>query len=404
MRLEQEKLDIWLFKLLFLMAGGIVVTQTLGLESLTSYMFLLTFPVTGLLWARSVRKTLTVWDLLILLAVGMAVINVLINTVVTDTRPSFNYFKKMIMFVMTLVYLQACSRMQIHDKVVKFFNRLLELLIVYLILAFFILNIQMFMIGGRVSAYLTFRFNNPNLTGLFLTCLYMLEFPRLFGKDKWHKKLYRIVLLVALAGFVVLTSSRNSLLVMLLFTAGCIVLMLLPRVSLRMDAVATLIVIVVPVVFMAIYMTVVYNESIQNLFGFLVEEGKSLDSRIEIWEPALNDLRGSPIIGAYSQITGGTGAAQMHNTHLDIACSYGIPVLLVVCVLLFRWLNQRNQAYKDKVGFAYMLGFASTIIMGMGEAALFSGSLGLYILVGFFLLMANRGAKEDQPVELEEWD
>ena len=155
---------------------------------------------------------------------------------------------------------------------------------------------------------------------------------------------------------------------------------------------------------MAIYMTVVYNESVQNLFGFLVEEGKSLDSRIEIWEPALNDLRGSPIIGAYSQITGGTGAAQMHNTHLDIACSYGIPVLLVVCVLLFRWLNQRNQAYKDKAGFAYMLGFASTIIMGMGEAALFSGSLGLYILVGFFLLMANRGAKEDQPVELEEWD
>ena len=399
MRLEQEKLDIWLFNLLFLAAGGILVTQTLQLESLTSYIFLLTFPLTALLWVRSVRKTLTAWDLLILLAVGTSVINVLINTSLAGTPPSFAYFKKMIMFVMTLLYLQACSRMQVHDKTVKFFHRLLEAVILFLIVAFFVLKIQVFMIDDVVSAYLTFRFNNPNLTGLFLACLFMLEFPRLLHRDKWYKKVYRIILEVALAIFILMTGSRNSILVALLYTALCVVLVCLRRPRLRMNPTMTVIVILTPVVFLVVYMAVVYNETIQSVFSFMVEEGKSLDSRMEVWEPALQNLGRSPILGAYSQITGGTGVAQMHNTHLDIACSYGIPVLVMVCMLLFRWLNQRNQTYKSKTGLAYMLGFACAIIMGMGEAALFSGSLGLYILVGGFLLLGNQDAKIEPLVE-----
>lgn len=404
MQMEQEKLDIWLFKLLLLMAGGIIVTQVLGLESITSYMFLLTFPLTVVLWLRTVRRTLTVWDLLILLTAGVAAGNVLANTLITGTQPSFSYFKKLIMFVMTLLYLQTCSRMNVHGKVVKFFRCTVELLILYLIVAYVVLDERTYLIGNRISAYLTFRFSNPNLTGLFLACLYMLEFPRLFEKDKWIKKLYRIGLLAALLVFVVLTKSRNSLIITLLFTAGCIVLMFLPKLKLRMGTLAAVGVILVPAGFVAVYMAVVYNADIQEFFGFLVEKGKSLDSRMEIWEPALDYLRESPIIGVYSQITDGTGTAQMHNTHLDMACSYGVPVLLLVCALLFRWLNQRNQCYENKESFAYILGFAYAIIMGMGEAALFSGSLGLYILVGFFLLMANRGAQEEPPVELEEWD
>lgn len=400
MRLEQEKVDIWLFNLLFLAAGGILVTQILQLESITSYLFLLTFPITVCLWLRTVRNTLTMWDLLILLTVGLALLSVLANSLLTDTKLSFTYFKKLIMFATTLLYLQACSRMQAHEKTVKFFNRLLEGLILILILAFFVLNIQMFMIDDVLSVYLTFRFNNPNLTGLFLTCLFMLELPRLFQQDKWYKKVYRIILEVVLAIFIFMTGSRNSMLVSLLYTAWCVVLMCLKGFRLRINRIMTVIVILVPVVFLAVYMIVVYNETIQSAFSFMVEEGKNLDSRVEVWGPALTNLARSPIIGAYSQITDGTGLAQMHNTHLDIACSYGIPVLVAVCMLLFRWLNQRNQTYKSKSGIAYMLGFACAIIMGMGEAALFAGSLGLYILVGGFLLLGNRDAKIPPLVEI----
>lgn len=404
MRLEQEKVDIWLFKLLFLLAGGILVMQILGLEQITSYLFLLTFPLTVLLWVRTVRKTLTIWDLLIVFTVSLAVVSVLINTAVTGTKPSFSYFKKLIMFMMTLLFLQTCSRVQLHTKLATFLQRLVECVILFLIIAFFFMREAVFRFEEWSSVYLTFGLGNPNLAGLFLLCLFMLEFPRLLRKDVWYKKIYRIALTVMLALFMVMTGSRNSLIVALLYIACCVALMFVSKRWLsivRFGWVPTVIVILLPVMFMVAYMVLVYNESIQEAFSFIVGEGKSLDSRMEIWEPALEHLRKSPVVGAYSQITGGNHA-QMHNTHLDIACSYGIPVLLLVCTMLFRWLNQRGQTYENKAGVAYMLGFAGAIVMGMGEAALFSGSLGLYIFVGAFLLFANRDARVEAPLELEE--
>lgn len=405
MRLEQQKVDILLFKLLFLLSGGILVAQTLWLESITSYLFLLTFPMTVLLWLRTVRKTLTAWDLLVLLAIAGAVASVLINTCMTGTEPSFAYFKKLIMFSMTLLYLQTCSRVRMNEDLHRYFRRLLEGIIIYLILAFVLMRDLMFRFEEWSSVYLTFGLGNPNLAGLFLLCLFMLEFPRVLQKDKWYKTAYRIALLVVLAAFIFMTGSRNSIIVALLYVSCCVALMLVRSrwiCQLPFGPVPTVLVILVPLLFMSAYMVLVYHESVQETFSFIVGEGKSLDSRMEIWEPALQNLRESPVFGAYSQITGGTGAAQMHNTHLDIACSYGIPVLIVVGILMFRWLNQRNQTYKTKAGLAYVLGFAGAIVMGMGEAALFSGSLGLYILVGGFLLFANQDAVELPPAELEE--
>ncbi len=404
MRLEQQKIDIWLFKLLFLLSGGILVMQIFALESLTSYLFLLTFPITLLLWIRSVRETLTIWDLLLLLTIGVAVANVLINTAIQGTSLTFNYFKKLIIFSTTLLYLQVCSRTQVNPKLQTFFQRLLEAITVFLFLSFCFMREAVFRFGEWGSVYLTFGLGNPNLTGLFVTCLFMLEFPRLFQPDPWYKRVYRILLTLILAAFVVMTGSRNSIIVAVLYI-GCSVGLLCVRQRylsrLRFDRVLTVGIILFPVLFLAAYMLLVYNESVQEMFSFIVGKGKSLDSRMEIWEPALEHLGKSPIFGAYSQITEGTGSAQMHNTHLDIACSYGIPVLLLVGALLFRWLNQRNQTYENKRGLAYMLGFACAIIMGMGEAALFSGGLGLYILVGGFLLLANRDAYVEPLVELK---
>ena len=80
----------------------------------------------------------------------------------------------------------------------------------------------------------------------------------------------------------------------------------------------------------------------------------------------------------------------MHNTHMDIAASYGIPVLILVCVLLVKYLHQQGRVYEDRKGYIYILGFACMIMLGMGEAAVFSGGLGVYIIVGTCLLLSNR--------------
>jgi ATP-dependent Lon protease len=90
----------------------------------------------------------------------------------------------------------------------------------------------------------------------------------------------------------------------------------------------------------------------------------------------------------------GTGKSQMHNSHLDIAASYGIPVLILVCVLLTCYMHHRGRSYTQKSSYIYMLAFCCAILLGIGEAAVFAGGMGIYIFVGTFLLLANMEDEE----------
>lgn len=394
MSMEQRKIDVVLFRILFLLAAGIVVVQPLGFSGLTSYMFLLTFPLTVFLWIRSVRKTLTGTDLLVISVVALAALNVLINASVTGVMPGFSYIKKLIMFVVTLLFLQMAYRVRVDKNMIRFVNIVVDFLTVYFILMYFTQNVRMFTLNGRVSAYLTFCFSNPNLTGLFLTCLYMLELYRLFSPEKWYWKVIHIIMACFLAFFVWQTDSRNCLLVMTLFTGICAWLVFRGHRQMRIGKLWAAIISAFPMLFLVAYMAFVYTPWVQNTFDFLVGEGKNLDSRMRIWGPAMNQLAASPLIGAYSQISKGTGMSQMHNTHLDVACSYGIPVLILFCVLIWNYLNQKDRCYTEKASFIYILGFACAIMLGIGEAALVSGGLGLYIFIGTFLILANHTREE----------
>ena len=146
---------------------------------------------------------------------------------------------------------------------------------------------------------------------------------------------------------------------------------------------------VFPAAFVAVYMLLLSASWGQKMFSFLVSEGKGLDSRVEVWSGALQKLRSSPLLGSYYEVSGGSGVFQMHNSHLDVAVSYGIPVLALLCVLIHKYLHQYGRIYKDKQSYIYILGFACAIMLGIGEAAVFSGGLGLYIFVGTFLLLSN---------------
>lgn len=394
MPIQQSKLDTLLFKSLYILAAGVVAAQTMGFEDLTSLLFLLTFPLTVLLWLRSIRKVVTGMDLLVIGIAALTVLNVLINASLTNTSPSFSYIKKAIMFVTTLLFLQTMHRIRFDWDIIRFSSLIVDILTVFLIGMYFIQGTQVFMLNGRISRYLTFRFSNPNLTGMVLTCLYMLELYRLFAPEKWYLKLLHIMMAAFLALFIMQTQSRNCLGVLALFTVVCAVLVFRGRKNMCIGKLWAAFITVLPLVFVGLYFLLVYTRWVQEALSFLVEEGKSLDSRMKIWIPALENLFASPLIGAYSQISKGSGASQMHNTHLDVACSYGIPVLILVCVLLYKYLHQDGRVYKSKEGFIYILGFACAIMLGIGEAALFSGGLGLYIFVGSFLLMANHAEKE----------
>lgn len=151
-----------------------------------------------------------------------------------------------------------------------------------------------------------------------------------------------------------------------------------------------------PILFVVAYMAFIENAHIQEMFSFMVSEGKDLDARISIWQPALRYYRESPLIGAYSQISRGTGMSQLHNTHLDILVSYGTPILVLVCWLIYGMIRSRSTC-NLKEDTMVRICFCGTIIMGMGEAALFSGGLGIYLFAGMFLLLCNR--ERNQPPE-----
>jgi hypothetical protein len=57
-------------------------------------------------------------------------------------------------------------------------------------------------------------------------------------------------------------------------------------------------------------------------------------------------------------------------------------------------MHHRGRSYKQKSSYIYMLAFCCAILLGIGEAAVFAGGMGIYIFVGTFLLLANMEDEE----------
>ncbi len=138
-----------------------------------------------------------------------------------------------------------------------------------------------------------------------------------------------------------------------------------------------------------VYILLSDNSMLNSALSFLISEGKLLNSRMAIWESAMKYFYQSPLIGCYYEISGGTGSSQLHNTHLDILVSYGLPVFFGTCLLLYRWLFRRDRKY-SRTSYIYLISFCCVLFLGMGEAALFSGGLGIYIFGGMYLLFSQR--------------
>ena len=386
--MKPERMDRLLLKMLYLDVAAIVAAQTLGLDALVSALFTLTFPLTVLLWLRSVREKLTVLDLLALLTVFLAAVSVLLDALGAGAVLTASYGKKLIMFAMTLLLFQAMYRFDGSADVAGLVKGLGDILTLWLLGMYLLQRERMFYIGGRLSGYLTFGFTNPNLAAMVLSCLYMLQGCRLFETERKHRAVH-LGLAAVLMFFLWQTRSRNCLLATAVFTGGWVLLAFCKGKRLRIPGWLAATVSVLPGLFVVGYLGLVSMEDVPEFVTFFLGEGKRLDSRMAVWGPALEALRDSPIIGAYCRISGGAGSSQMHNSHLDIAASYGIPVLVLSCLLLGAYLYQGGREYPDRERFCAILAFGCCLLLGLGEAAVFSGGLGIYLFAGMFLLLAK---------------
>ncbi|MGM9670811.1 MAG: O-antigen ligase family protein [Oscillospiraceae bacterium] len=382
MRLERIKLNF--LRLDYLFGAAIVICQLFALPSLTSVFFYGTFLITLLVWICTSLEKVDTIDIFMLITVSLALIHVMINGLMTGASFSFQYMKKYIMFCSTMLFFSAAGKMEIDEKTETFLTNLSLLLGLLLVVMYWLRNGQMHLLNGQVTNYLTFRFTNPNLTALFLACMviYLLRMGLL------EKRRFRRVLCFLLAVgetiFVFQTRSRNSLLAVIFFFVVTLILVLRHGEQKRIKNWVLALTSVFPLIFVWVYLQIANSAGWIKRLSFLISEGKLLDSRLRIWRMALDTFRQSPVFGVYYQISGGTGTSQMHNSHLDIMVSYGIVVCALVCIFLYL-LMCRMQANRQSDSIA-LLAVICALFLGIGEAALFSGGLGIYLFAGVFLL------------------
>ncbi len=359
-----EGCDRALLKTLYLDAGLMVAAQVLGQSQLVSLLFTLTFPLTGLLWLRTVRRTLTGNDLLILLIAAVSLAAILLDGLRSGSGLMPSGPKKWVMLLMTLLFFQSAHRLSPEQSVSRFLNGVTDVLTVFLLAAWLLDRPRMYQLGGIPTAYLTLNFQNPNLAGLFLTMLYLLRLDRIREKFWIIHGTFALIL-----GYVTVeTQSRNCILVL---AAGTLYWLCRRDRPMRLRKPIAYITAWFPAIFAVGYLLLVNWEPIQSLFRFLTGTGKALGSRVEMWTRAVGIITAAPLTGTYQALSG----IQLHNSHLDMAASYGLPVLILVCCLLARLLRRPVPA-----------GFACCLLLGMGESALFSGGLGIYLFAGAFLL------------------
>lgn len=372
-------------KLQFLTLVGIVVTQALGRASLSSLLFTLTFVFTFGLWLVTAGKKISKRNILAILILMASCISVAVDALVTNTVVSFSYIKKLAMFCATVLFFGAMGEYRPGGADVRFVFRWNTLLACFLIVLYFVQGPQMHLLNGIVTGYLTFRFTNPNLAAVFLSAVCMIEAIHAAASAKKLEKWKHAVLAGFLGAFVFETRARNAQLLLAFFLLAAVV----SRRKQRMGGGMAAWIVTFPFLFALGYLLLVYTPAVQELFSFLIGEGKGLDSRVGIWRFALSAFAGSPIFGAYSEISGGTGASQMHNSHLDILASYGGPVFGMVCVFLFQLLYGKGSSPRGGVHFLCQAAFSALLLSGIGEAMLFSGGMGIYLFAGVLLMLTN---------------
>ncbi len=389
MELTRENIQHGLIKALILMAYGIVFFQCLKMEAMISLLLAMICVLTALLWVHTMIYSVSMNDILIAVIVLISFINVFISSRSMHLRLSFSSLRKLILFFMTLINMNNMLKADMNDgSIRKLILTTNTALILFLNFIYFKDGTRTYELNGIKSSYLTFYFTNPNLIGLFLGSVIMIENGHLFNSSPRYEKAFHVVLILSVLRFITMTESRNILLTTIIYFFLIFFLVLAGR-RIRINTPLAIFFVLFPLLFALIYYAVIDHPSIQRIFSFMISEGKDIDSRIRIWKPAIESITQYPLFGAYYELSNGTGMSQMHNTGLDVLSSYGMPVYILTVLFQVRVLMNINRNVDTTETSAYMLGFICCLIAGIGEAALFSGGLSYFVFVSFFIILCR---------------
>lgn len=367
-----------------------MISAILEKNAIYSMLFMLSFVIVLFMFLANIGKYSKSELLLLVVLICLTLFNVLINALCNDnSRLSFNYLKKYIMFIAAIIFLSLCSKVKIDRKTKNFIDIATVILSCLIILFYFLFGDTLYRYNGIQSKYLVFNFGNPNAAGMYLTAVALIELSIFFNVGIFKK-----VIVLAIGAFlcylVMLTQCRNAELAILIFFIIQIIYRIRSSVSKNKKNPRWLIILVaiVPILFAVVYMALIDNPAVVNALKFMSSEGKGVDSREKIWARAFAAFGNSPIFGAYSEISGGSGASQMHNSHVDVLVSYGIVPFIIMIIVLSKIMLETNKKINSLKQQIYYIAFMCIVFIGCCEAVLFSGGI-LYIFAGCMLLCSS---------------
>ncbi len=369
-----------LMRMDIILCSGIAITTVFEKENLTSIMFYLSFAVTlvaflFMISGRPLPRSETRVLLLLVLIAALGVVSVFTVSI------SFNYIKKFIIYMTTLVSFYIFSRAVVRRETV----RLLLLCNLAVSLCFLLRSRAA---GAYDDDRLVLFFSNPNFTGIWLFMSVLLLVYSVFW---FSNKLLKALLAadaIALSYMCYQTESRNIWFA-LVYLAVFVLVSILSKKK-RYSKKLLFAVAIFPLVFAFLYLSFDSGSLLGQLADrYLVSDGKDLDSRVGIFKRALEYVRNYPIFGAYRYVDDGSGSFQLHNSHLDVWAAYGSVGLVLFISFLYSVLKHTNSHLQNTVSMIGMAGFMCMLMLGQGEASLYSTGMGMYVFVSSFLLLAN---------------
>lgn len=368
-----------LFLVLVINAGTIF-----KIASLSSIAFTVSIILVMVLIVGRLRK----FDIYVFLFAIIAILGVVFTGIINGAMlMSFDYYRKYLLALSTAIIFYMASTISISLKLVKWIKKISVLLAVFYVVAFYILGKQETLAGG-----ITLNFVNPNFTAFWLVIAVLYSIYNLVTERSFILKIFFGCLSAILMVMVNNTLARSAIMTLIIFFALLLVGVIRKKYRFSNRVIAG--VVVLPLIIGILYMNFVNNDKILELFSFMEGDGKSLLSRKNIWQTALEILKNHLWFGNYYKATGGTGLSQLHNTHIDLLVSYGLIAFLAFIKVLYCSLQRTVRKINSFPQYVGISAVVAVIFLGSFEAALISGGLGINYWVACFLICARYSGEE----------
>ncbi len=384
-----------LFKILFLSANIVCVLNVFQYHQMISILLPVIFMLVVVLTVMSFysKRNNRTDVVLLLLLIVFVLCNSTLSLLLSERTASMNFYNKTIVFIMTVALLFSVNRLLADQRTVTFIERTITFTTIAFIIMYFFKHNEVYVYTNLGIKYLYFNFQNPNFTAMHFLIFGIYNLILAEKRTKIITRLFHWSLALFMFYFILETLSRNALLIEIGFAIIFFYTKFRKKQALSFSKTVSMVVAAWPLIFAFLYIVFIHTISNSNFLSFLVGIGKELDSRIGVWNIALAEIKKSPLIGNY----GFSLLRQSHNTHLDIWVSYGTIVLATTIIFIKYIIHNNGYTYRTRTSYLYMLGFICCILMGMGEAALFSGSQALFVLIGGFVLLSK--SKDDNDVK-----